>query len=88
MLMSPPVRKLTLTAHVVSSVGWIGALTVFLVHSIVSVASPDVQIVRAASIAMALTTWFVVLPFSVVSLVTGLLQAWGSAWGLFQHYWG
>lgn len=87
MLMSPPVRKLTLTAHVVSSIGWVGALAVFLAHSIVSVASPDVQLVRAAGIAMALTTWFVILPFSVASLATGLLQAWGTAWGLFQHYW-
>jgi hypothetical protein len=87
MLMSQPIRKLTLTAHVVSSIGWVGALAVFLAHSIVSVASPDVQLVRTAGIAMALTTWCVILPLSVASLVTGLLQAWGTAWGLLQHYW-
>jgi hypothetical protein len=87
MLMSPSLRKLTLTAHVVSSIGWVGALTVFLAHSIVSVASQDVQLVRAACMAMGLTTWFVILPFSLASLATGLLQAWGTAWGLLQHYW-
>lgn len=87
MLMSPSIRRLTLTAHVISSVGWVGALAVFLAHSVVSVASHDVQLVRAACMAMALTTWFVILPFSVASLATGVLQAWGTAWGLFRHYW-
>jgi hypothetical protein len=87
MLMSPSVRKLALTAHVVSSVGWVGALAVFLAHSIVSVASQDVQVVRAACLAMGLTAWFVILPFSLASLATGILQALGTAWGLLRHYW-
>jgi hypothetical protein len=87
MLMSPSVRKLALTAHVISSVGWVGALTVFLAHSLVSVVSHDIQVVRAACLAMGLTAWFVVLPFSLASLATGLLQALGTAWGLLRHYW-
>ena len=87
MLMSPSIRKLALTAHVVSSVGWVGALAVFLAHSIVSVASQDVQVVRAACLAMGLTAWFVILPFSLASLATGVLQAYGTAWGLLRHYW-
>lgn len=87
MLFSPSVRKMNLAAHVLSSVGWVGALAVFLAHSIVSVASHDLQLVRAACIAMGLTAWFVILPFSLVSLATGVLQALGTAWGLFRHYW-
>lgn len=42
---------------------------------------------RTASFAMALTTWFVILPLSLASLATGLVQATGTAWGLFRHYW-
>lgn len=87
MLMSASIRKLALTAHVISSVGWVGALSVFLVHSIVSIASDDLQLVRAACLAMALTAWFVILPLSLASLATGLLQALGTTWGLFRHYW-
>ena len=87
MLMSSSLRKLTLTAHVISSVGWVGALVVFLAHSIVSLASNDVQLVRTACMAMALTAWFVVLPFSLASLATGIVQAWGTTWGLLRHYW-
>ena len=85
--MSPSLRKLVLTAHVLSSVGWVGALAVFLAHSVVGIVSQDIQLVRTACVAMALTAWFVILPFSLASLATGLVQALGTAWGLFQHYW-
>jgi hypothetical protein len=84
---TPALRKLALTAHVSASVGWLGALAVFLAHALASSLSEDAQIVRAASLAMALSAWFVILPLSVASLITGLVQALGTAWGLFRHYW-
>lgn len=87
MIMTPSVRKLTLTAHVIASVGWIGALAVFLAHAVVSVASQDAFIVRAACVAMGLTAWFVIFPLSITALITGLVQALGTAWGLLRHYW-
>lgn len=87
MIMTSPLRKVALTAHVAVSVGWAGALAVFLAHALASLASQDEQIVRAASLAMALTTWFVILPLALASLATGLVQALGTAWGLFRHYW-
>lgn len=87
MTMAPPIRKLTLTAHVTASVGWLGALAVFLAHALASLISQDEQMVRAASLAMGLTAWFVILPLSLASLTTGLVQALGTAWGLFRHYW-
>jgi hypothetical protein len=31
--------------------------------------------------------WSVLVPLSVASLVTGLVQALGTKWGLFRHYW-
>ena len=43
--------------------------------------------VRAASLAMGLTAWFVILPLSLASLTSGIVQGSGSAWGLFRHYW-
>jgi len=87
MAMTPALRKLTLTAHVTASVGWIGALAVFLAHALASVVSQDEQVVRAMPIAMGLTAWFVILPLSLASLTTGLVQALGTAWGLFRHHW-
>jgi hypothetical protein len=85
--MTPPIRKLTLTAHVIASVGWLGALAIFLAHALASVISHDERIVRAACVAMGIAAWFVILPLSFVSLITGLVQALGTAWGLFRHYW-
>jgi hypothetical protein len=87
MAMSEPARKLLLTTHVLASIGWVGALGVFLAHAIASLTSQDAFIVRAASVAMALTTWFVILPLSLTSLITGVVQALGTAWGLLRHYW-
>jgi hypothetical protein len=87
MVMAPQVRKLALTAHVTASVGWIGALMVFFAHATVSVTSEDAAIVRAACLAMSLTAWFVILPLSIASLTTGVVQALGTAWGLLKHYW-
>ncbi len=87
MTMTPSLRKLALTAHVSTSVGWLGALAVFLAHAVASLTSQDVQTVRAASLAMGLTAWFVILPLSLAALITGLVQALGTAWGLFRHYW-
>lgn len=87
MTMTPAVRKFALTAHVTSSVGWFGALLVFLAHSLVSLHSQDDQMIRAAALAMAVTVWFVIMPLSLASLVTGIVQALGTAWGLLRHYW-
>lgn len=87
MTMSPAVRKLALTAHVTTSVGWLGALAVFLAHAVAGLGTEDIQTVRATSLAMGLTAWFVILPLSIASLVTGFVQAIGTAWGLVRHYW-
>lgn len=57
--MRPGTRKSLLTVHVVASVGWIGALAVFLAHAFAAWSSTDAQIVRAASLAMAASAWLV-----------------------------
>ena len=54
-------RKALLTAHVVSSVGWIGALMVFMAHAALAVSSEEREVVRAACFAMASSAWFVIL---------------------------
>lgn len=33
------------------------------------------------------TGWIVLVPFSLASLITGVVQALGTKWGLFRHYW-
>jgi len=85
--MTPRVRKLTITAHVAFSVGWLGATAAFLVLSIAGITSHDPQVVRGAYLSMDLISRFVVIPMSFAALATGLLQALGTPWGLFRYYW-
>lgn len=83
MTMTPRVRKLMLTAHVTASIGWVGALAVFLAHALAGVVSQDEQLVRAVSLVMGLTAWFVIMPLSLASLTTGLAQALGGSFSNF-----
>jgi hypothetical protein len=87
MTMPPPFRKFALTAHVLSSIGWFGAVAVFLALAIVGIASEDVELTRAAYLAMKLSTWSVILPLAFVSLLSGVVSSIGTNWGLFRHYW-
>jgi hypothetical protein len=87
MTMGPRLRKFVLTAHVISSVGWLGAVAVFFALAITGLTSQDAQVVRAAYLAMDSTGWLVLVPLSLASLLTGLIQSLGTKWGLFRHYW-
>ena len=86
-MMSPGLRKFTLTAHVTSSVGWLGAVGTFLMLGIVGLSSRDREIVRAVYLSMNLIGQFVVVPLSFATLITGLIESLGTQWGLFRHYW-
>jgi hypothetical protein len=85
--MTPRVRKLTITAHVAFSVGWLGATAAFLVLSIAGLTSHDADVVRGTCHSMNLISKFAIIPMSLAALATGLLQALGTPWGLFRYYW-
>ena len=87
MIMTPGLRKFVLTAHVTSSVGWLGAVAVFLALALIGLTSQDAQTVRAAYLVMELAAWLVLVPLAFASLLTGLVQSLGTTWGLFRHYW-
>ena len=87
MTMTPRVRKFALTAHVASSVGWLGAIAGFLALAVAGLTSQDAQTVRGAYLVMEPAAWFVLVPLAFASLLTGLVQSLGTTWGLFRHYW-
>ena len=87
MALTGSARKLSLTLHVTSSVGWLGAVAAFLALAITGVVSEDAETVRGAYLVMELTGWFILVPLSVASLLTGLASSLGTTWGLFRHYW-
>jgi hypothetical protein len=87
MRMDPGLRKLALTAHVTASVGWLGAVGGSLALGVAGLTLGEAERVRAVYLTMELMGWFVLVPLSFASLLTGLIQSLGTRWGLFRHYW-
>lgn len=87
MAMSPRLRKFALATHLTFSVGWIGAVVAYLVLGASAANSQASQALRTAWIAMDLTGWYAIVPLALASLLTGLVMALGTTWGLFRHYW-
>lgn len=85
--MTPGIRKLALTAHVTSSVGWLGTVASFQALAIAALTSRDPATVRGFYLAMELIGWYVIVPFCVASLVTRLVMSLGTPWSLLRHYW-
>src|SRR6266567_4998298 len=85
--MAPDVRKFVLAIHLTSSLGWVGAVVVYVALGGTAAVSADAQTVRAAWIAMELAGWVVIVPLALASLVSGLVISLGTPWGLLRHYW-
>lgn len=85
--MKPSLRKLVLTAHIILSVGWVGAVVAYLSVAIVGLTSTDAEMVRAAYRSIAVIGWFVIVPFSLATLLSGVVESFGTQWGLFRHWW-
>lgn len=86
-MMQPEIRKLALTAHVTTSVGWFGAVASFLALAIVGLTSPHPLTVRSAYLAMEVTGWFVIVPLCLASVPSGVIMSLVTPWGLVRHYW-
>jgi hypothetical protein len=87
MRLNSGLRKFVLSLHLACSVGWIGAVVMYLALGIAAATSQDALTVRAAWIAMDLSGWWAIVPLSIAALLTGIAISVGTPWGLFRHYW-
>ncbi|USJ28639.1 hypothetical protein [Ensifer adhaerens] len=87
MMMTPLLRKIALIAHIVTSVGSLGAVAGFLALSVAGLASEDTQTITSVYVAMDVIARSVILTLVLASLMTVLIQSLGTPWGLFRHYW-
>jgi hypothetical protein len=87
MPMPAVLREVSLTVHVVTSVGWLGAVGAFLALALSGITAEDPVNVRALYVAMELLGVAVLVPLSLASFASGLVQSLGTPWGLFRHYW-
>jgi hypothetical protein len=87
MAFASALRRFTFTTHVTSSLGWIGAVLVFLALALIGLTSQDERTVRGAYLVMAPAAWFVLVPLAHAALFSGIALSLGTPWGLFRHYW-
>lgn len=85
--MPPGLRKAALTVHLTVSVGWIGGVVAYLTLGLLAVNATDDQRIRSAWTGMETVGWYAIVPLAIASLVTGLMMALGTRWGLFRYYW-
>lgn len=85
--LSPRARRIALTAHVVTSVGWLGGAYTMLVLGLGGALSTDAAFRLACYEVMHLFDEAVNIPLALAMLVTGLLSSLGTRWGLVRHRW-
>ena len=86
-LLSPGLRKLVLAGHVLVAVGWFGVVVAKLVLEITAATAPDREVPGAAYLFMEIFDRALFPPLAVGTILTGVVLAVGTAWGLFRHYW-
>jgi hypothetical protein len=87
MIMPQGLRKAMLTAHVIASIGWFGAVVAFLALALTGTMSQDPQVVRAVYLVLGVTTWWAIVPLALLAVVTGVVSSLFTKWGLFRYYW-
>ena len=87
MILSQVLRRFVLSAHVATSVAWLGAVAAFLALSIAGQRSRDVSVVGGIYWSMNLIGGWVIVPSSLLALLTGIWIALGTPWGLVRYYW-
>ncbi|GAA1414078.1 DUF2269 family protein [Catellatospora coxensis] len=80
-------RRFLLTAHIVTSVGWLGVAYALLVMALTARAADD-PATRATTYQLMLDfDTAAMLPLGLAALVTGVILGLGSHWGLLRHWW-
>ncbi|MBW7475697.1 hypothetical protein K0T92_13165 [Paenibacillus oenotherae] len=87
MILSPSLRKLVLTIHVITTMGWLGSAAAYIPIAAYVLNNQDADMIRSAIQIMSLVANVIVLPVAFASLLTGVGLSLGTRWGLFRHYW-
>ncbi len=87
MTMSPPLRKTSLAFHVATSVGWLGSVAAFFALSLLAAYGSDPETTRSAYVSMNTVGWSAVVPLNLLAVLSGIVLAVATPWGLLKHYW-
>ncbi len=84
---SRPVRRATLVVHVVGAAGWLGLSLGLVALALAALSTESSAATEAAVRSMKVFTDWLVLPLALLTLLSGLLLALGTPWGLARHRW-
>jgi hypothetical protein len=85
--LKPGLRKALLTLHIALAVGLLGEVWALMVLNTYSTLTPDQELARSAYRLMEVLVFASGIPFSVLTLIIGIVLAVTSPWGLTRYYW-
>jgi hypothetical protein len=80
-------RRFFLTAHIITSVGLLGASAAVLVLAALAATAADAATTHAAFVGLQALTGTIVPPLAVTGAATGVVLAVRGRWGLLVHWW-
>jgi uncharacterized membrane protein len=83
----PKVRRAVLSAHVISSVGLLGASSALLLLAVTGATTGDSELAHSAYRFMAMFGFVFGIPLSFTALITGVTLGLGSKWGVLRYPW-
>jgi hypothetical protein len=83
----PSTRRALLSAHVISSVGLLGASSALLLLAVSGATTGDPQLADSAYRFMATFGFVFGIPLSFSALITGVALGLGTKWGVFRYPW-
>jgi hypothetical protein len=84
MVLPPRWRKLVLTVHVITAVGWLGVDLVLLTFGVSGLVGADPELVYPAQ---SMIGRLLFVPLSVLVWLIGVCNAVFTPWRLFRHWW-
>ncbi|GGL62010.1 membrane protein [Streptomyces fumigatiscleroticus] len=85
--LSRPARRASLVVHVAASAGWLGLTLGLLALGVTAATTRSPVTVEASVGAMKLFADWLLLPLALLTMLSGLLLALGTPWGLARHRW-
>ncbi|MFB9909164.1 hypothetical protein [Allokutzneria oryzae] len=83
----PRTRKLALLVHVVFGVAWIGFEVMVIVLALAGITAENPRVLHAAYVVLGEFGPSLYAPFSLGTLVSGVVLSLGTHWGLVRQYW-
>lgn len=86
--LAPPwLRKLLLAIHITASVGWVGAIVCYIAVNVTALTSSNQTVVRGAYLLLEPMLTYAITPLAVAALISGIVLALATRWGLWRHRW-